>query len=129
MCNLENVSRDEIWEVLDKVKIAVNENKYVLSMRPKNMKIFDEYIFDEKDLKQILLNLGIKNFCDAKNSDHEKFSDKKVYIFGYDKILIPTFGTAEEMVSIYIKLQPIDNGRVFIISFHEQESPLIYKYC
>ena len=56
------VTRESVECYLADVKDAVRANRYVVSARPVNEELFDDYVFDEERQKEILLDLLEEKF-------------------------------------------------------------------
>ena len=123
-----NVTKSDIEAYLLDVFDAVKAGRYQISPRPKNQNIYIDYVFTEADAKNVILSLTAEDFSDAVQNDHPQHPEEILYIFGKDIKLLPRYGGAEELVSLYIKFNKLRNQYVVVISFHEQEYPLTYKF-
>ncbi len=113
------------------VKLAIKSHRYRLDMnikRPDNRKLFQTYLLTEKDVENIILDLTAMDFSDAVHNDHVGFEHETLYIFGKTVLLTERFGSAEKLVSLYIKFNKLDNMFVIVVSFHEQRYPLTYYF-
>ena len=123
-----NITREEVECYLVDVKQAVNDNRYTVSSRDKNEKLFQDYIFSERMREEILLDLCVEDFCEVLDNDHPRFAHEKLYVFGKDIQLLPRYGGDERIVSLYIKFNKLENLYCIVVSFHEQEHPLSYVF-
>lgn len=123
-----NITKSHIEQYLLDVCSSVNAGRYQISARQKNQEIYTDYIFDEKAAKDVILSLTAADFSDAVKNEHPSHPEEILYIFGKDVKLLPRFGGGERDVSLYIKINKLVNHYVVIISFHEQEHPLTYKF-
>ena len=123
-----NVTKSDVEAYLHGVFAAVNAGRYQISPRLKNQSIYIDYIFTEADAKNVILSLTAEDFSDAVQNDHPQYSDEILYIFGKDIRLLPRYGGAEELVSLYIKFNKLTNQYLIVISFHKQDCPLTYKF-
>ena len=123
-----NVTKSDVEAYLLDVFAAVNAGRYQISPRSKNQSIYIDYVFTEVDAKNVILSLTADDFSDAVQNDHPQHPEEILYIFGKDIKLLPRYGGAEELVSLYIKFNKLTNQYVIVISFHKQEYPLIYKF-
>ena len=123
-----NVSKSDIEAYLLDVFAAVNAGRYQISPRPKNQSIYIDYVFTEADARNVILSLTADDFSDAVQNDHPRHPEEILYIFGKDIKLLPRYGSAEELVSLYIKFNKLTDQYVIVISFHKQEYPLTYKF-
>lgn len=123
-----NITREEVECYLVDVKQAVNDNRYTVSSRDKNEKLFQDYIFSEQMREEILLDLCVEDFCEVLDNDHPRFAHEKLYVFGKDIQLLPRYGGDERIVSLYIKFNKLENLYCIVVSFHEQEHPLSYVF-
>ena len=126
--NLLNISRVEVEQYLSEGFSAVNAGRYQISSRQKNQDIYIEYVFKEDDARNVILSLTADDFSDAVQNDHLHHPEEILYIFGKDINLLPRYGGAEEIVSLYIKFNKLANQYLIVISFHKQEYPLVYKF-
>lgn len=122
------ITKENVECYLADVKDAVRANRYVVSARPVNEELFDDYVFDEERQKEILLDLCVDDFCEAVPNEHSDYSHEILYVFGKDVRLLPRFGGGEVNVSLYIKFNKLENNYTVVISFHEQKYPLKYKF-
>lgn len=123
-----NVTKSDVEAYLLDVFDAVKAGRYQISPRPKNQSIYMDYVFTEADAKNVILSLSADDFSDAVQNDHPQHPEEILYIFGKDIKLLPRYGGAEELVSLYIKFNKLTNQYVIVISFHKQEYPLTYKF-
>lgn len=123
-----NVTKSDVEAYLLDVFAAVNAGRYQISPRPKNQSIYIDYVFTEADARNVILSLTADDFSDAVQNDHPRHPEEILYIFGKDIKLLPRYGSAEELVSLYIKFNKLTNQYVIVISFHKQEYPLTYKF-
>lgn len=124
-------SYEEIERYVEEVKAAVHMNCYRIehtSRRPANAELFRDYLIDENGIRKILLTLTADDFCKVLPNHHKGFEHELLYIFGKDVSLCRRFGTGEELVSLYIKINKLDDQFVIIVSFHKQAYPLIYAF-
>lgn len=123
-----NVTKSDVEAYLLDVFDAVKAERYQISTRLKNQSIYMDYVFTEADAKNVILSLTADDFSNAVQNDHPQHPEEILYIFGKDIKLLPRYGGAEELVSLYIKFNKLTNQYVIVISFHKQEYPLTYKF-
>ena len=92
------------------------------------MNLFTDYLIDEAKAKKILLNLDVMDFSAILQNEHAGFEHELLYVFGKDVKLLERYGTKEKTVSLYIKINKLENNFVIVISFHEQKYPLKYYF-
>lgn len=122
------VTKSDIERYLSDVCAAVNAGRYQISSRQKNQDLYVDYVFTEADAKRVILSLTAEDFSDVVHNDHPDHPEEMLYIFGKDIELLPRFGGAKKRISLYIKFNKLANRYVVVISFHEQEYPLSYKF-
>lgn len=123
-----HVSKSDVEAYLRDVFAAVNAGRYQISPREKNRNIYIDYVFTEADAKNVILSLTAEDFSGAVQNDHPQHPEEILYIFGKDIELLPRYGGAEELVSLYIKFNKLTNQYLIVISFHKQEYPLTYQF-
>ena len=125
------IEKKEIEQYLFEVKEAVGSDRYRLdrnARRQDNINLFLNYIINEAKAKNIILSLTVMDFSGILQNEHKGFEHERLYVFGKDVILLERNGTKENRVSLYIKLNKLENCFVIIISFHEQKHPLTYYF-
>ena len=123
-----DVTKEEIKKYLNDVKSSVNAGKYQFSPRQKNQILYIDYVFSETKAKEIILDLSVNDFSNKVQNDHPDHPEEMLYIFGKDVKLLPKYGGKEKFVSLYIKINKLRNNYVIVISLHEQEYPLTYRF-
>ena len=123
-----SVTKSDVEAYLLDVFAAVNAGRYQISPRSKNQSIYIDYVFTETDAKNVILSLTTDDFSDAVQNDHPQHPEEILYIFGKGVKLLPRYGSAEELVPLYIKFNKLTNQYLIVISFHKQEYPMTYKF-
>lgn len=125
------INKKSIEQYLEDVKAAVRNNRYRIDKnknRLDNLNLFTDYLIDEAKAKKILLNLDVMDFSAILRNEHAGFEHELLYVFGKDVRLLERYGTKEKTVSLYIKINKLENSFVIVISFHEQKYPLKYYF-
>ena len=125
------INKKSIEQYLEDVKAAVRNNRYRIDRnrnRLDNLNLFTDYLIDEAKAKKILLNLDVMDFSAILRNEHAGFEHELLYVFGKDVRLLERYGTKEKTVSLYIKINKLENSFVIVISFHEQKYPLKYYF-
>ena len=125
------INKKSIEQYLEDVKAAVRNNRYRIDRnknRLDNLNLFTDYLIDEAKAKKILLNLDVMDFSAILQNEHAGFEHELLYVFGKDVKLLERYGTKEKTVSLYIKINKLENNFVIVISFHEQKYPLKYYF-
>ena len=125
------INKKSIEQYLADVKAAVRSNRYRIDRninRLDNLNLFTDYLIDEAKAKKILLNLDVMDFSAILQNEHAGFEHELLYVFGKDVKLLERYGTKEKTVSLYIKINKLENNFVIVISFHEQRYPLKYYF-
>ena len=125
------INKKSIEQYLEDVKAAVRNNRYRIDRnknRLDNLNLFTDYLIDEAKAKKILLNLDVMDFSAILRNEHAGFEHELLYVFGKDVRLLERYGTKEKTVSLYIKINKLENNFVIVISFHEQKDPLKYYF-
>lgn len=122
------LSRRKVKAYLDELKKSIRRGRYRAAPRGKNEQLFVQYIFSENDMKEIILGLQVEDFCEAVYNEHPKFTNEVLYIFGKNVRLTSRFSGNKKEVSLYIKFNKLSDLYVIVISFHEQEYSLTYRF-
>ena len=126
-----NIDQIDIEQYLSEVKEAVEKNNYRIdrnARRQENINLFLDYVIDEAKAKEIILSLTAMDFSEILKNEHKGYEHEKLYVFGKDVTLLERNGTEEKAVSLYIKINKLENCFVIVISFHEQKHPLTYYF-
>lgn len=124
-------SFQEIGQYLGEVKAAVKAGNYRIERnrrRKDNQALYRDYVIDETKSREILLGLDVSDFSEILQNEHKGFEHEHLYVFGKDVRLLQRFGTEDENVPLYVKLNKLENHFVIVISFHKQEHPLTYAF-
>ena len=125
------IDKKDIEQYLSEVKEAVENDDYRIernARRKDNINLFLDYVIDEAKAKEILLSLTVMDFSEILRNEHKGFEHEQLYVFGKDVVLLERNGTEEKTVSLYIKFNKLENCFVIVISFHEQNYPIIYYF-
>lgn len=129
----QNYTKQEIDEILDKVKNCVYNNRYTISLnenRQENIDFINEYNIYSNKQKKILLQLKVEDFCHSLQNTKLGYEYEVLYVFVPQVNLFNAEGV-EEKVDIYIKINIIDmsNGsRTIVISFHKRNKVITYLF-
>lgn len=130
----QNYTREEVQDILNKIKDCINDNQYIISQnqnRAENVQFINEYRLDEKKRKEILLSIEVDDFCHSLNNTNPGYEHEVLYVFCPQRNLFDIFGE-EEFVDIYTKFNiieyKIDKKRVVTISFHKRNKPIDYLF-
>lgn len=130
----ENKKNTENW--IEQVKVEIRNGNYTLARNKKrkaNADLFDKYCIGEPGAIAILLTLTADDFCKTMKNDDEDYKDEVLYVFSKEVKLHrriakePGKKVKKEKcknVSLYIKINKLEEGHVFIVSFHEQKYKL-----
>ena len=126
-----NSSYEEITKYITEVKEAVNAGRYRIERnknRLSNLEVYKEYVINEAETKDILMDLSADDFCKILQNEQKGFEHERLYVFGKNVKLLQRFGTGEKNVALYIKFNKLENFFVIVVSFHEQAYPLKYAF-
>ena len=124
-------SYDEIEKYILDVKTAVDVVNYRIDRnirRQANLELYKDYVIDEAKSKEIIMDLTADDFCEILRNEHKGFEHELLYVFGKDVKLLQRFGIDEEIVSLYIKFNKLEDNYIIVISFHKQKYPLRYYF-
>jgi len=80
----QNYTREQIEEILDKIKDCVNNNKYTIAMnenRQENIDFINEYNIRSDKQKSILLQIKADDFCHTLQNTKIGFEYEVLYVF------------------------------------------------
>lgn len=125
------IEMKDIEQYLSDMREAVENDRYRIdrnSRRQDNIRLFLDYVINEAKAKDIILSLTAKDFSEVLQNEHKGYEYEQLYVFGKDVRLLERNGTDEKTVSLYIKINKLENRFVIVISFHEQKYPLTYCF-
>ena len=122
------ITKESINQYLKDIKKLITEQKYVIDARDKNDEIYDEYLLSKEKSEQILLSLTADDFSEIVRYKNKKGEYVPHYVFGKEVIMTPRYRMRDEKVSLYIKFNKRDDMFVVVVSFHEEEYPIIYYF-
>ena len=126
-------TRQQIEEVLHKIKQCVKSNCYVVALgenRQENRSFIQNYNIRMTKLKNILLSIQVDDFCYTLQNTNEGYEHEILYVFAPQVELFNALDE-RETVSIYAKFNLLEqpNGRkVVVISFHGLNYPISYPF-
>ena len=125
------LEKRDIELYLQEVKESVENNRYRIDRnnnRQDNLNLFIDYVIDEAKAKDIILSLTPMDFSEILQNEHVGYEHERLYVFGKDINLLERTGKEEKQVSLYIKINKLENKFVIVISFHEQKYPIKYYF-
>ncbi|HFI0666912.1 TPA: hypothetical protein ACGO4I_000328 [Streptococcus suis] len=132
--SVQKYSEQEIEEVLGQIKELISQDKFIISTgenRLKNDKFADEFNLDREKRKQLILKIGIYDFCDCVQSPNVYQNHDDYFIFGPCFKLNDVFGD-ERQVQVYAKFvlatSKTTGLKTIVVSFHEAERPMSYYF-
>ena len=126
-----NITQNEIKVYLEKVKDAIQNNRYRIernSRRQDNIDLFVNYVIDETIAKDILLGLEATDFSEILRNEHRGYEHELLYVFGKDVELLERMGNTSKTVSLYIKFNKMENCYMIVVLLHEQRYPIKYYF-
>lgn len=129
----QNYTREEIQNVLDKIKTCVSSGKYTISLnekRQENIEFINEYNIRSDKQKSILMQIEVENFCHTLQNTKPGYEYEILYVFVPQVELYNADGE-EETVDIYTKFNIIDlpkGNRIVVISFHKRNKSIDYLF-
>lgn len=125
------ITTEDIEVYLAEVKDAIRKSRYRIELnshRQDNRNLFFTYVIDETMTKNILLELTATDFSEILQNEHKGYEHELLYVFGKDVKLLERIGNTSRIVSLYIKLNKVDNCYVIVVSLHEQKYPMKYYF-
>lgn len=129
----QNYTREEIQNVLEKIKSCVEKDQYIIAQnenREENIAFIQEYNIRSEKQKCILLQLEPEDFCHTLQNAKPGYEFEVLYVFVPEVVLFDAEGE-EKKIDLYIKINIIEkkNGsRVVVISFHRRNKPIDYLF-
>lgn len=129
----QNYTREEIQNVLDKIKTCVSLVKYTISLnekRQENIEFINEYNIRSDKQKSILMQIEVEDFCHTLQNTKPGYEYEILYVFVPQVELYNADGE-EETVDIYTKFNIIDlpkGNRTVVISFHKRNKSIDYLF-
>ena len=113
-----NHTEDEIEKFIRQFKRLIRNKKFVIPQnvnRKENREFLQKYHLNQKKQMEMLLEIGVFDFCYSVESD--KNQKERLYIFA-KKYELDKWGILEK-VSVYIKIAIKQDDYTVIISFHK----------
>lgn len=126
-------TREQIEEILNKIKAYVQENKYTIALNDKRQENIDfiiEYNIHNAKQKRILLDIKTEDFCYSLRNKNTGYEYEILYVFAPIVTLYDSGGEEEEL-SMYVKFNIINTNTsdfVVVISFHRLNEEIIYLF-
>lgn len=128
-----NFSSEDIKEYLVKLKKAVLDGKYTISInmnRQENKEFIEDYKITSNKEKEILLGIEFDDFCYSVDNDNEEYAHEVLYIF-CKRQKLDHWGSLEP-VDIYIKINMTrtkgGDDFIIVVSFHKRNKPIEYLF-
>lgn len=119
-------TKKQVDEILNCIKDCIKSEKWTLSLgthRIENKNFISEYNLRKERQIEILLNLGIIDFCYSVQNRKQNYEHETLYIFA-PKIKVYNVNGEEELLDVYIKFNIIEEPFVIVISFHKCNKPI-----
>lgn len=129
----QNYSREEIKDILSKIKECISNGKYTISLnerRQENIDFINEYNIRSDRQKSILMQIEVEDFCHSLQNRKSGYEDEVLYVFVPQVQLFNADG-GEETVDVYTKFNVLDlpsGSRTVVISFHKRNKPIDYLF-
>ncbi|MFC9418536.1 hypothetical protein ACIG6B_07855 [Bacillus mobilis] len=128
-----NFTIGEIEQYIIEFKKLIKTNRFTISRnekRKENIEFLEAYKINASKVKEILLNIGVHDFCYAVDNKNLSFSYEKLYIFCLQYEL-DNWGQ-KKSVDIYVKTNLIENKDrnkyMIVVSFHKRNKPVTYLF-
>lgn len=129
----QNYSREEIKDILSKIKECISTGKYTISLnerRQENIDFINEYNIRSDRQKSILMQIEAEDFCHSLQNTKSGYEYEVLYVFVPQVQLFNADGE-EETVDVYTKFNILDlpsGSRTVVISFHKRNKPIDYLF-
>ena len=125
------ITKEEVKQILEKVKACVNNDKFRISLNPnriENQSFINDYRLTTKQQKRMILELDIYDF--SKIDIDRKNKIQILYFFGREYELNHK-DRGLENVETYIKFTLVERNTkemILFISFHKANYPINYRF-
>lgn len=129
----QNYSREEIKDILVKIKECISAGKYTISLnerRQENIDFINEYNIRSDRQKSILMQIKVEDFCHSLQNTKIGYEYEVLYVFVPQVQLFNAEGK-EELVDLYTKFNVLNlpSGRkTVVVSFHKRNKPIDYLF-
>lgn len=129
----QTYTREEIKQVLAKIKNCVSSGRYTISLnekRQENIDFTNEYNIRSDRQRSILMQIEVEDFCHSLQNTKAGYEHEVLYVFVPQVRLFHIDGE-EETVDVYTKFNIIDlpfGSRTVVISFHKRNKPMDYLF-
>ena len=129
----QNYSREEIENILAKIKECISAGKYTISLnerRQENIDFINEYNIRSDRQKSILMQIKVEDFCHSLQNTKIGYEYEVLYVFVPQVQLFNAEGK-EELVDLYTKFNVLNlpSGRKnVVVSFHKRNKPIDYLF-
>ncbi|MEF2614892.1 hypothetical protein [Faecalibacillus faecis] len=129
----QNYSREEIENILAKIKECISAGKYTISLnerRQENIDFINEYNIRSDRQKSILMQIKVEDFCHSLQNTKIGYEYEVLYVFVPQVQLFNAEGK-EELVALYTKFNVLNlpSGRkTVVVSFHKRNKPIDYLF-
>ncbi|MDA2157840.1 hypothetical protein [Bacillus cereus group sp. Bc253] len=128
-----NFTIGEVEQYIFEFKKLIKSNRFTISRnekRKENIEFLEAYKINVSKVKEILLNIGVHDFCYAVDNKNSNFSYEKLYIF-CPQYELDNWGQ-KKSVDIYVKTNLIENKDrnkfMIVVSFHKRNKPVTYLF-
>ena len=129
----QNYSREEIENILAKIKECISAGKYTISLnerRQENIDFINESNIRSDRQKSILMQIKVEDFCHSLQNTKIGYEYEVLYVFVPQVQLFNAEGK-EELVALYTKFNVLNlpSGRkTVVVSFHKRNKPIDYLF-
>lgn len=129
----QNYSREEIKDILAKIKECVTGGKYTISLnerRQENIDFINEYNIRSDRQKSILMQIEVEDFCHSLQNTKIGYEHEILYVF-VPQVQLFNADSEKETVDLYTKFNVLDlpsGKRTVVISFHKRNKPIDYLF-
>ena len=129
----QNYSREEIKDILAKIKECVTGGKYTISLNEKrreNIDFINEYNIRSDRQKSILMQIEVEDFCHSLQNTKIGYEHEILYVF-VPQVQLFNADSEKETVDLYTKFNVLDlpsGKRTVVISFHKRNKPIDYLF-
>ena len=129
----QNCTKEQISAVLQRIQECVSGGKYTVAQnenRAENVAVIREYNLTSEKQRHLLMQIAIEDFCHSLQNTNLGYEHEVLYVF-CSQVNLYNLDNEEKQLDLYTKFNIIDlpfGSKVIVISFHQRNKPIDYKF-